>query len=281
LIGGHRPRANVRRVAPAEKRAVSAEGRASLRRALRLGIPLLVVAPVVVGLGFVASRATAWLDRDPRFRIGTVEIDGNDRIPDAEILDRSGLRPGDGIFDADIERARERLLGDERVREAAIEKELPATIRITVRERVPVAVLADGRGGLFLVGDDGTVFHRVSVGEAPDLPVLTGFDLARRADDPVGLQAELESAAALVRLVEESGLPGNKTVAEVHRAVDGGLDLVTSDGLPVHLGTGPYRDKLRRLGRLVGLLAGRNLEVEEVHLAGGRRPERITVRVRQ
>jgi len=188
------------------------------------------------------------------------------------------LAPGESIFDVDILSARQRLLLDPWIVRAKVEKRMPATVVVRVIERRALALLV-GERGLHLVAEDGAVVGAVRTKGSPDLPVLTGFDLDRSRTDPVGLREELLAAAELLRLAEDDGLPGGRRTAEVHRSVRGGFDLLTSDGLLVHLGNGPYRPKLVQLAEACAALDARGLSAAEIFLPGLRNPNRVGVRL--
>lgn len=276
------PRRNSRPVAEARDgragRRAGSRGRQILRLVLAVVLPLSCGAAAVAGLYLAAGRAGRYLDDAAEFRVDRIEVSGNERFSDEEICERADLRTGESIFDVRTETARRRLLAEPWILRADIEKELPGTLRIVVAERRPQALLVD-RDGMSLVAEDGTVFVSVDPVSAPDLPVLTGFDLTRRVDDPVGLADELAAAVRLLRLIGETGLPGGRTVAEINRTVRGGFDLLAEDGLLVHLGEGPYRDKLERLHRVADTLARGGKQPTEIHLAGTRRPDRVTIRL--
>ncbi|MBI5499921.1 MAG: FtsQ-type POTRA domain-containing protein [Deltaproteobacteria bacterium] len=266
--------------------AAPGEEKAARRRSWRrtLGFALAVSLPAILGLGAIgavalaADRATNYLDRSSGFRVERIEVVGHERLTEGEVLARAGLAAGASIFDVDIRRAREQLLTDPWIIRAFVEKEMPATVQVRIVERRPIAVLT-GSGPLYLVGEDASLIATSTAEETPDLPVLTGFDLDRQRTDPVGLQGELEAAVDLLRLVDEVGLPGRRSLSEVHRSVRGGFDLIAADGLVVHLGPGPYRSKLRRLAESSAALAERSLTPAEIFLPGVRHPNRVGVRL--
>jgi cell division septal protein FtsQ len=264
----------------------AAEARAAAKRSWRrtLDFVLAVALPSLFGVGalgavvYAADRASNYLDESSGFRVERIEVLGNERLAKEEVLGRAGLAPGASIFDVDILQARQRLMLDPWIVRAFVEKKMPATVVVRVVERRPIALLA-GEGALRLVGEDASVISPVRTDEVPDLPVLTGFDLDRRRTDPVGLRDELEAAVDLLRLLDEVGVAGHRTVSEIHRSVRGGFDLIAGDGLVVHLGQGPYRPKLRRLAEALAALAERLLNPAEIFMPGARHPNRVGVRL--
>jgi cell division protein FtsQ len=277
------PRKTNSRVVPPEAAEAMAKHRALLtRRSLRLllaiALPTAFGIAALGGVVYAADRASRYLDDSSGFRVERIEVAGNERLTQEAVLERAGLAPGSSIFDVDILAAKQRLLLDPWIVRASVEKRMPATVVVRIVERRPLAVLT-GEGALHLVAEDGSVIGVTRTADVPDLPVLTGFDLARRRTDPVGLRDELEAAASLLRLLDEVKLPGQRTVAEVHRSVRGGFDVIAGDGLVVHLGQGPYRDKLRRLAETAAALDGRSVSPAEIFLPGTRHPNRVGVRL--
>lgn len=279
-------RANARTVPPpgaaGDPDVPRSRRRPSLRRVLYIVLAVLVPSSFgVAALGavyYAADEAATYLDQSSGFRVERIEVVGHQQLTERQVLERAGLTPGSSIFDVDIVAARRRLLLDPWIRRATVDKRMPATVVVRVVERRPVALLG-GAGTLQLMAEDGTVMGATPSGAAPDLPVLTGFDLERRRTDPVGLQDELTAAVELLRLLEEVGLPGGRTPAELHRSVRGGFDLLTGDALVVHLGPGPYRPKLKRLAESIAALDGRSLHAAEIFLPGARHPDRVSVRL--
>jgi cell division protein FtsQ len=277
------PRKTNTRVAPPpdgaeEQAAKRSSRRRTLRFFLAVALPSMFGIAALGGVVYAAEQASSYLDESSGFRVERIEVVGCDRLTEQDVLAHAGLAPGTSIFDVDIVAARQRLLLDPWIVRASVEKRMPATVVVHVEERRPLAVLADDRT-LHLVAEDGAVIGAARTAELPDLPVLTGFDLQRRNTDPVGLHAELQAAAELLRLLDEVGLPGQRMVSEVHRSVRGGFDVVAADGLVVHLGQGPYRDKLRRLAEAAAALDQRGLSPAEIFLPGERHPNRVGVRL--
>ena len=78
-----------------------------------------------------------------------------------------------------------------------------------------------------------------------------------------------------------AGLWRREPISELHIEPDDGISLyVGSDNTLVRLGQGPYRQKLRRLRRVLERLKARDLRPQYVYLDNVRRPDRVTVRLR-
>src|SRR5204863_5650980 len=88
---------------------------------------------------------------------------------------------GQNVFDASPEEVRARLERHPWIAEAHVERRLPGTYRIEIRERRAIALLA--LGDVYLVAEDGAVFKRVEGDDPVDLPVITGVERDRFTSD--------------------------------------------------------------------------------------------------
>lgn len=258
--------------------AVRALG-ATLRRPMALllrAIAVLAIGAGAIALGRLVERHVR---SSPAFAVKTIEVTGHARLSQEEILETAGLAFGRNVFDVSPEEARARLSGHAWIANAEVQRRLPDAYRVTVRERVPVAVLLVTEP--YLVGDDGTVFKRVEEGDPVDLPVITGVDRARFVRDRAFRASLLLAVVALLHEYRGVGLFAREPIAEVHVEADDALTLYTgSDAMNVRLGHGPYRPKLARLRRVLDDLSARGARAAYVYLDNERRPDRVTVRVR-
>jgi cell division protein FtsQ len=160
--------------------------------------------PGWVVLGAAALGLALWAGLPPAlrhvgfFRVRRVEFAGLRYGDERELTRALGLAPGASVFD-DLEPLAERILAVPGVAEAEVRRRIPGTIRVTLREREPVA-LAPGRGRLALMDSLGRALPFDPARGAPDLPV------ALRADSVVGLGlARLRELFAQVSTAARSG----------------------------------------------------------------------------
>ena len=106
-------------------------------------LPLLLVTGVTVAVYML--------------RIEEVRVTGVRSLPAREVVHASGLEPGERILWVRLSAAERRIERIPAVADAVAERELPATVVIHVRERVPLARL-DGIREL-AVDEEGLVFH--------------------------------------------------------------------------------------------------------------------------
>jgi cell division septal protein FtsQ len=165
-------------------------------RLSRPGWKLLAGALVAALAWFGGPRLLRRLDF---FRIRQIEVRGQVNLTPAEVARAVAPPAGMSLFDdlAGLQARAESLPG---VREATVGRRLPATLVVTVREAVPVA-LVQRHGYLQLVSEQGAVLPFDPTTAAPDLPVIEAADslvtglLARVRDADATLFAGVVSAA--------------------------------------------------------------------------------------
>lgn len=155
----------------------------------------------------------AWATvRSSVFGVREILVAGQSALRRVDVVRLAGVERGDNlVLDVSSEDVRDRLEASPWVAEAAVERRLPSTLVLTVRERT-VAGWIDDPGGVAIVSADGTVLQR-SGRRPPRLPVLGTTDEALAAGTMVpGMTAVLQVAGSFpgrlrhgVAEVEEAG----------------------------------------------------------------------------
>lgn len=123
------------------------------------------------------------------FKVETIDVAGNYRYSQEEIVEVTGLHTGDNLFLINRSRVSQRLITDlPYVQAVNIWRSLPSTVHITIQESRPVAALA-GTGGWWLMDSDGKLLELVS--DPAGIVRVTG--LAPLAPSPGTLLAVDES----------------------------------------------------------------------------------------
>ena len=234
----------------------------------------------------VAIATTLWLAQvleqyvrtADAFSIRNVIVEGNQQLGDMQVRRIARLRLGANIFEVSPVEARDHLLDHPWVEEAEVLRKLPGELRIEVRERRPVALVALDH--LYLVSDDGTVFKRLGVDDPVDLPVITGLETRRFYEDYTYRTAVLLRSLAVLQDYEGAGLMAREPVSEIHFESPEDIALfVGQDGMHLRLGRGQHRQKFRRLRRILSRLQQEDSRPAYVYLDNRRRPDRVTVRL--
>ena len=142
------------------------------RRGVRIAVAVVVLA-LLASIPWVAPRALSSL---AFFRVRKVEIRGATYIPASEILRRLHLDSTASVFD-DQEPLLARLRAHPQVRDVEIDRRLPATLIVHVRENMPVALIPVTRG-FVVVDGQGRQLPIDPSATALDLPILAARDTA-------------------------------------------------------------------------------------------------------
>ncbi|HRI16193.1 MAG TPA: FtsQ-type POTRA domain-containing protein [Verrucomicrobiota bacterium] len=216
------------------------------RRAFRIRgwwIGLALLALVGVGSTWgVRVLQDRWLYRMERLALTHLVVRREGLLPEDELRRLSGIELGRNVLTVDLYQVRQRLLRHPRVEEAWVEIEFPDTLRITVRERVPVARIVLPQLGsaqaYYLVDDLGAVFLPFRRGEAPPdvleaeaaLPNLVGIGLTGIVSGSRFSDARVLAALKLLTTFERSPLITMADVVEVDVSDSSSLTLLTRGG---------------------------------------------------
>jgi len=95
---------------------------------------------------------------------------------------------GSPIMSLDLVSIRERVQNINWIREAAVVRRLPDTVRIEIVERKPIAIWQDA-GELSLIDKDGVVITNDNIGDYSELPIVIGYNAPEKAYDIMKLMA--------------------------------------------------------------------------------------------
>lgn len=256
-----------------------------------------LLAIVLAGLG-VAHFVKLHLTTAPAFAISKIELEGSTRIQRDELLSAAGVALGDNIFAVSPEQLQGKLAQHPWILAASVERELPSKLKISVRERDPVALMVveacasapakseddlgcEEASSLYLVSQDATTFKRLGGTDPVDLPVITGLTRPRMVSEPELAQRVLKGAIALMQAYRDDGMWQQLPLGEVHLEANDGLAIYVGEDLTyVRLGSAPYDAKLKRLKKVFERLSAENARAEYVYLDNEARPDRVAVKLR-
>lgn len=244
---------------------------------VRLSLGLAVIASISLAIAWGAHRYAL---TSPRFAIREFTVVGNRHHSADQLARLAAIERGQNLFAVDTEAAERRILESPWVRRAKVGRELPATIRIEVVERDAVA-LAAIEGALYLVTADGEPFKAFEGKDPGDLPVLTGVGGRELSADRARAVERL--ALGLEVLRDYGSLPIARVYEpeEVNLAEDGSVVLtIGKRGIALHLGTGPFRQKLLMAARILAKLQPGGELPGIIFLDNEAHPERVVVRMR-
>jgi cell division protein FtsQ len=181
-------------------------------RGRRVVAAAIAVAVVIVATSLVVSRSSL-------LHLRHLDVVGTTSLTRAEVERLSGLSSSTNVLWFDPGAVERRLESDPWVATATVSRRLPGTIRISVVERVPVAMIRDERG-FTVVAADGVALTTVERDPAlPEIVVVAGSS-ARWGN----AQARAAAARAI------AGLAGGSRPGVVRAVVWSGSLTVELDG---------------------------------------------------
>jgi len=173
--------------------------------------------------------------RSALFRLERVQIAGNQRLSQADVMAVAGVSPGALRWELTADRVRERLLAEPWIESATVTWNRNALL-ISITERSPLALLQYS-GRFYLVLDaEGRILEQRMLEEGERLPVVSGVkvDRALRGEviDDLGLRDALT-------LLWWTGDPLLEQLSEVHVREDRYLRLYLTGGTTVEVGVLP------------------------------------------
>ncbi|MEW6594664.1 MAG: FtsQ-type POTRA domain-containing protein [Thermodesulfobacteriota bacterium] len=215
-----------------------------------LGVAFCVVLGALAAGSFLMLKA---LERSEFFQVTAIRIQGSQRVTKNQILELSGVDIHTNLLALDLDEVKARVESHEWVESADVDRNWPNRLQITIRERVPVA-LVSFREGLFYLDRQGIAFAKVLPPEDLDYPVITG--LSREQWPPQISGSALGEALQFIRLAGRGStvLPG-QSISEIHLEPAGSLILFLVDRpFPIFLGKGEVATKYHRLARVLNRL---------------------------
>jgi len=214
------------------------------RGRVRTGWILALSALLACGTLAAAVSANSW---KKAFRVERVRTEGNRILADSEITALAQIPEHVPLYDVDLKAARLRVMQNPFVRSAALVRDIPDGLCITVSERTPLAALALERE--LYIDADGFVLPHPRSGTVPDIPVITGaFRGAECAPGRPTTSARVRGAIEILRTAAAVGDDLYRLISEVHCREDSTYLLFTTEsGVPVAFGRGDVAVKLLEL----------------------------------
>lgn len=220
-----------RRARAVNAAAAKADARGAVR-GLRVLVFTVVAVVAAVALGLVVYFTPLMSAREIPV-IGTVEV-----TPE-EVLEAAQVRPGTPLLQIDTSEVAERVATIRRVASARVQREYPSALRITIAERIPVAV-KDYPDGPHLFDRDGVDFAT-----APPPPLLPYLDVENPGPNDAPTRAALDVLTTLAP--EVAGQVGRVAAPSV-----ASITLILTDGREVVWGTGDRtEEKAEKLAALL------------------------------
>lgn len=195
-------------------------------------------------------------------RVQDVVIEGRANTPEPLLRAAIGVSKGDPILGFSVEQARQRIESLTFVEHASVERRLPGTIVVDIKERRPFAVWQHD-GKFQLIGRDGQVVQDQNLATFAGLPLV------------VGEGAPAHAAQMLDMIAAQPALQSR--VAAIVRVGDRRWNLSLKNGTDVML---PEGAEQAAINRLMELQSGHQLLDRPLAVVDMRLPDRLVLRPR-
>jgi POTRA domain-containing FtsQ-type protein len=194
-----------------------------------LRLPLLVVA-AMAALGALAMLPWGEL-RAKVFVVGRVRVTGLRYLDAEQVRRRSGLAAGQDLLGLDMDRARQLVLMEPRVREARVRHVGLRDLEIHVDERVPALLVEHGEP--WEIDAAGVLLEPLEQGVVADVPLLTGPDLSQMHPGSQVSTVDVRRGLAWTAILSDNALRLTGQVSEVDVSDSGLTRLVLLNGVRV------------------------------------------------
>jgi len=176
--------------------------------------------------------------------VKVIEVEGCQDVQPESIRRLAGVLNGDPLLKVDLKAVHRKVISHPLVKEAIVVREFPGTLRISVKERVPVAVVF---GREFALVDGEGIVLSLHATYPEGYPVITGV---LESGDPGRMIIEAQPAMEVLRNIPQSGLIGLERISELN--VDGKIVRVSlmGSGTVLVLGHRNTDIQLKKLARL-------------------------------
>ncbi|OBH92717.1 cell division protein FtsQ/DivIB [Mycobacterium sp. E2733] len=214
------------------------------------GLKMLLVTVLLVVLGVGLALILYFT---PAMSARNIVVIGTGVVTREEVLDAARVRPGTPLLQINTNQVADRVAAIRRVASARVQRQYPSALRITIVERVPVAV-KDFPDGPHLFDRDGVDFAT-----GPPPPALPYLDVADPGPNDPATKAALQVLTAL--RPEVAGQVGRVAAPSV-----ASITLTLGDGRVVIWGTTDRTDE--KAEKLAALLTqpGRTYDVSSPDL---------------
>lgn len=230
-------------------------------------LPGLLIVGMTAVIGYLSFVAYKGVTASNFFSVSRIEVEGNRRVTTEEVeaVVRKYSSEG-GTWSADLDKMREALKSRSEVKSVAVSRQLPDTIRVSVLEREPRAVVRQGEE-LFWADDEGHIVGLVRKDEPRPRLVMTGWEpvadggeIPKANLDRVALYVAVTDEWSDFNLVERVSVLDASNLNEVKAVIEEG-----GEAVEVNLGKVDFG---RRLKTAIEAVAGKGGEISAISMKG-------------
>ena len=210
------------------------------------GLTLVIIAGVVVFLTFSQRY----------FVVKIIDIKGNEKISDREVVKRSGIRAGYTSMFFPESRAEQLISMNPWVSKVSIVKEFPDKVVIDITESEPFCLTADESDVPYYLTAEGKKIGRANPEYGMDFPIIRTKGKVKKDT--------LEEAVRLLKLSKSSSLLGWNDISEVRISADYGIRIITTDKRFIDFGNGNILNKWYKVEKIIS--HSRNIDLKEKYI---------------
>ncbi|MDK2857377.1 MAG: cell division protein FtsQ [Verrucomicrobiota bacterium] len=238
----------------------------AIRRSLIVVLFVAVALPILFGIyKGLAYTGSFFFSRNPYFELRQLKISSDGRLSPSQLREYTGIQIGENLFSISPDDLRGKLKQVPLIESIGIQRKLPNTLVINVRERVAVAQIRwNSRSRPFLVDRHGVVLPVTRSGQS--LPIIEGLKLDQlkpgdRIEKP-GVSQCLELLASVDQLGLGSQVSFSGFDVRYPDFVTATVNGETTVRFPQH----SAREKLIRLVRVLQLAKEQGHRVKTIDL---------------
>ena len=184
-----------------------------------LGWVCLMLIALTLGYGFAQSSI---------FNVRSIVVNGTSRLAEEDIIKLSGFTVGEHIYEANINKAQTMIKTNFWVEQVSIERQLPSTLVINIKERVPVAAIIMPEG-LYIVDFSGTLLIKQKLLDGMTVIPIAGVSNID-SDIKPGTPLENDSVTVALAVIRQMDERSSSLISE--------LDVSNPQNIVPHLSYG-------------------------------------------
>ncbi len=238
---------------------------------------------VVIGLLLAAAygiRAAIehTFHRNPDFQLKAINLNPNDVIDEAELVELLKIDLASNIFDIDVDDFEAKLMEQPSIAAARVERKLPGTLDFRLTTRKPAAWIACQEEGFPATRNTGSLLvdhegftYLCPAGQVMSNQTLPILVLSKNEDHPIRVGKTLDHPqyTETLRLMKSviSQTPDDlRAVDTISQANAWSLILVTRGGTAATFGLGDHDRQLQNLGRALDHARRKGYEIATINL---------------
>lgn len=245
------------------------------QRIVLFACKILIFATLIVGIAYGCRYGLNRLFfANPNYVLNQIEVENEGTLPREQIIAAAKLSRGTNIFSISLPEARQALLDIPQVEDAQIQRSLPDTLKITIRERHPIAWLANSRSEAnsldhthaLMIDASGVVLKSRSIlPEYLRLPIIAGVPTDNLSVGKKIPSADVLTSLALIQKTSDV-LAGRFDIAWIDLANGYSMEVHDRDQTTARLSFDDLDGQLQRLRLLLDYCDANQKKMETVNL---------------